>query len=320
MQPRAPTRAALAAPPLREEPAPAKPARGALMLSFRDDESGAAVALRRVQLWRLGLPEDDDWTAGDLLQGRFEVPVEGLRIPDLPEGRYRVYSYWLRFGSDDPPEFEVFGVETVVELAVPMCRDRRVHLKLFDGAGRSWTATGRRGGGCTSGTRSGSDYPSWRVRRTGKRREFREPSGDVRGCGPGEKEFRSIVAGPWGFDLGEFRDASRVSEVDFWLEFESDGRTAVWLLMKCDTPRDRTYWGVAFRDEIVDRSVFLPSGALAAETHGIVVTCRAVLEDDDLVPVKVTVRGFETECLLLRVGEPFPVIWLRPTSPDPSGR
>jgi len=40
---------------------------------------------------------------------------------------------------------------------------------------------------------------------------------------------------------------------------------------------------------------------------------NAVLENEDLVRVRVTVRGFETESFALHLGEPFPVIRLRPT-------
>jgi len=292
-------------------PRPAKSAAtGALTLSLRDQHDGAPFALS-IQLWRLGAPEDADWYAGDFMQGSYEVPETGLRIADLPHGRYRVYSCRLRFGSEDPPEFQVLGAETVVALALPTCRQRRVHLKIHDEAGRPIESARRLDGGCGSWTRSGTRFPQWRVERKGKRPQRRGPSGSVRGCGRGDDEDRAVVAGPLGFDLGEHRDNARSTESVSWHHFESRSRSPVWLKLKCDVPRDRTYCGIAYPTEMIERSVFLPNGTLAAESHGVSVVSGTVLNQEDPVPIRVRVHGFQEVNLLCHIGELFPIVRLQ---------
>jgi len=287
-------------------PPPPLPGVGALRLQLRDDECGEPVA-HSVQLWRLGLVEDAEWYAGDHLQGSFEIPVEGLRIERLPHGRYRVYSDAFRTRSDDPPEFSVVGAETKIELSIPTRRSRRVFLRLYDEAGRLIQAGRYRRGGGHVWTRSEVRYPAWRVKRARKEGAVAEPLGGVPGSGPGERDSHAVTAGPSGFDLGLHTDAARHTGRFFWHHLQVEGRNEVQLPLRGEETRDRTYVGVAYSRSAIERSVFLPDGALAAAHHEVSAVCDAVLEDRQPAVVRIRVEGFKDVLVPLWGGEPFPI-------------
>ena len=115
-------------------------------------------------LWRLGLPADEIWNAGDEQRGKFHAQDGTLVLSELPLGRYRCQVYGSRAGSTDNPEFWVGETPTRVTLWLEPPRERPVQLSVFDEQGREldeveWFGAWR-------GTTSRRDpHPSWARRR-----------------------------------------------------------------------------------------------------------------------------------------------------------
>ena len=93
-----------------------------LFLVLTNDETGKPFA-SRVELYRLGLPADEHFTAGDRYEKWAKVKREGTWIRDLPAARYRIVVSEQRFESEDPQPFGVEGAETRVSLPVPRPRE-----------------------------------------------------------------------------------------------------------------------------------------------------------------------------------------------------
>jgi len=288
--------------------APDRPVEAALFLALLDEETGDPVELE-LQLWRLGVAADDVWTRGDRLEARCRIPAGGRWIDDLPPGRYRIYSPSLRRGSEDPPAFDVAGVEVRLRLFVPACRTRRLIVRVLDEAGRPLDRATCEWRGSSSWSRCEAELPPWHVprRRHDGRCEPRQPSGSVRACGLGGKPF-DIVAGPWGFDLGPCPDVARNSGDMSSYELRFEGRSSVSLHLTSDRPRDPVFEGVALPAGFANGSVLLPDGGLAAVVH---LECDAVPAGAETVPVEVHVRGFAPVVVAYQPGLPFPLCRLR---------
>lgn len=104
-----------------------------LRLRLRDDRDGRPAEMP-VRLWRLGVPADATWNAGDEMRASLIVRERGVTVERLPAGRYRVQCLEARDGSD-PPEFDVRNGSNERELAVPSRRAFRVRLRLVDERG-----------------------------------------------------------------------------------------------------------------------------------------------------------------------------------------
>lgn len=140
--------ASRAAPALQDQPADeadaAAPEATGVVEFFLHDGATGVPALSRIALWRLGLPEDSEWTAGDArIEGQLIIPPTGLRIEELPHGRYRAVVFRSGLGAEDAPEFLHDKNYTRVELPiVPQGRSElRVHL--YDDLGRRLTRVER---------------------------------------------------------------------------------------------------------------------------------------------------------------------------------
>ena len=143
-----------------------------LHLTLLDRVTRAAFPAN-VRLWRLGVPGDAEWTAGDHIQAVGHVPAEGLTFRRLPEGRYRIESNDLRNGSEDPPDFHVGPGDNRRAAEADPPRDFRVRVILQDERGEPVLRAlkDHRGGGSKSS--SMLDAPDWaRPRRPRDGREF----------------------------------------------------------------------------------------------------------------------------------------------------
>ena len=88
-----------------------------------------------VRLWRLDVPEDDAFSAGDQIQAEAEVPAKGLPIEGLPIGRDRIECDAQRKGAPDPPAFTV-ATEFRRDFEVDLPRTFTARLAVFDENGR----------------------------------------------------------------------------------------------------------------------------------------------------------------------------------------
>jgi len=140
----------------------------ALRLRLLDDVTGKPFT-SDVELWRLDLPEDEEWTAGDLLQAERNVGPDGGTFADLPAGRYRVVVHGQSFlAEDDPPAFLVRRAFTDLELSVRAPRSHRVYLQVFDERGREMRTAKLRHHDWSWASDGPAD-PAWARRREPKR-------------------------------------------------------------------------------------------------------------------------------------------------------
>ena len=147
---------------------------GRLLLRLVDGDSGLPVSMR-VRLWRVGIPEDEEWTQGDEAVGSVTVEENGSLVESLVPGRYRFHAPDQRKEAEDPPDFPVLPGENDLTARVLMPRTLIVHLRVFDEDGRPLERGNRR-------TTINSTYfslsdPSWirkrrRKERTGGHRDL----------------------------------------------------------------------------------------------------------------------------------------------------
>jgi len=86
----------------------------------------------RVRMWRLGVPADEDWPAGDHIHDEFRIAGSRL-VTDLLPGRYRLEVWAAAPGTDDPPEFEVRdGESNAVTLSVELPETKAMRLRVLN--------------------------------------------------------------------------------------------------------------------------------------------------------------------------------------------
>jgi hypothetical protein len=110
------------------------PERCSLHLQVRDWVTGRALS-GKVALWRLGIPGDAEWTAGDQLERVLHVPEEGAVVEDLPAGIYQAVSAARRRDGQDSPAFTVPVPGDRILLTVEARRRRPTYVAVFDSAG-----------------------------------------------------------------------------------------------------------------------------------------------------------------------------------------
>ena len=179
------------------EPAPIESCR--LELRFVDHLTGSPVG-GQVQVWQLGLAEDEGWTAGDrrVYKGWAEEGV--VVLADLEPGRYRAFASAARARSTMPPAFELSAVEQVHEWPVVVPAKEQLWLEVMDLGGTPVAETLEREPTGWDYSSTGSDRPGW-----AKERRLKEPS-----------EFGFGMGGAIG-GRGVIRSSHRS-----WLELERD--------------------------------------------------------------------------------------------------
>ncbi len=111
------------------------PPKAKLALKLRERATGEPRE-GQVQLYRVGIPAEKGWTAGDERAGQFHVPKEGLEIPDLPPGRYRAACNAHACTAPDLPEFELKSPRSEVGLELDAPQEREVWVEVFDARGK----------------------------------------------------------------------------------------------------------------------------------------------------------------------------------------
>ena len=277
-----------------------------LVLRLVDDETGRPVAMA-VRLWRLGVPEDERWTEGDIEIETVPVDEEGTTLRDLVPGRYRLFADGQRMDAPDPPEFALTSGENAVETRVVVARTIPLFLRVFDEEGRS-VERGRiqvLGSGFSRTTR---DSPSWARSRCEKLADggFRGGSGSFlagRGCNPSPGALVEATAGVRGFELGDWTEERRDGREGWGLRVEFDGRNEVRTGAGGGTGFTGVIVAPALSRERMLLGVVLDDGGTALE-RGATAEARADAlwlrsgESQDLwraipVRVKVTLDGYE---------------------------
>ena len=270
-----------------------------------------------VQIWRLDAPGNENWERGDQLQKRVEIPKVGLRIDDLPAGRYRIYSTDQRIKSEDPPEFSVDGFLTTVRVQLAMPREFSVHVRIYTVTGHLLMRAMR--DDLTFSTSFGDmdKYPEWRTGRASKNGVLclNISIGLCGGCNL--SAAYEVVGSEEGFDLGSYREDARGSRRTSFHRFASEGRSEVSVHLTRDVQRDRTYIALSVPTEPIVASIVMPDGNLAQDAGAkIRMWCSAKLgEPDDSegawrkLPIRVRARlkGYETLEFEYRPGDTLPL-------------
>jgi len=201
-----------------------------LLLRLVDAETGAPVAME-ADLWRLGAPEDERWTEGDLEIDSGRVPVEGNSLRDLVPGRYRLHADGQRIGVPDPPEFRIRPGENGFEARVVVARTIPLRLVVRDEEGRRLERGTTRAGGFCSFSNHPS-FPDWARPRGEKQadgsvRFSRRAGGASTGCGALAGGERPASAGADGFFVGLWTEERRNRRESWGVRFEFEGHSAV---------------------------------------------------------------------------------------------
>lgn len=238
-----------------------------LRLRLLDETSGKPFA-SDVELWRLDLPEDERWTAGDQLETTRNVGPDGYTFANLPAGRYRPVVCEQSFLADgDPPAFLVRGAVTDRDLAVRVPRWHRVCLQVFDERGRE-LRTARIRHHSWSWYSDGPMEPAWALRRRPKHASAGLHRSIVVGGGiggGGSLPYREATWTEAGFDLGRCREDTRGRRSSEPRSLLLPGHTAVIVDVNGRLSADRTYVAVSVSLEELKDYVFLPDGRRAAD-------------------------------------------------------
>jgi hypothetical protein len=271
-----------------------------LRLRLRADPSGEPVAMR-VRLWRLGVPEDAEWSGGDEMRSEIAVPEEGVTFEDLPPGRYRIQCLNAR-NLPDPPDFEIAKGANAHDVDVPVRRWFRVRLRIVDEDGeiirRSMKCRGRAAGGGSSGTEPWATWARPRAPRAGDPPQ-RSPGGSsLSGDAFPEKTGPIVSAdGEGWFDLGSKQEPRRGGYGWSSWDFRAESRADVWARVDHDWGVDSTLIGVAPSNATLLARVVLPNGTAVDPVQAeVVAVCIADRHPSDppadawrRLPVKVKV-------------------------------
>lgn len=257
-------------------------ARGDLTLDLVDASNGAPIAAP-FHLWRLDLPEDERFTAGDLDLGAREAPLGRAVVHDLAPGRYRIACGIQRRGAEDPLGFVLDGSDARVELALELPREREVFLVLFDERGARLDEAELFGTPRRSEHRSPYE-PAWpHPRRAKDGLDAIGLSGSYGGlaCG-GSRSWRRVAAEARGFPLGRSREDSQELACRWSSRWRGVGRTQVNCNVRGSDLGEPVYAGASIDAQSVLRHVLLPEGGDArAFTKHARIECEALLVERD---------------------------------------
>ncbi len=177
-----------------------------LLLFLLDSQTGWP-AEGQVELWRIGAPGNQDWSAGDREQQSARVGPGGHRFTRLPAGTYRARCTDQRRDAEDPEPFEVTCPLTTRTISIEMPSEIRVFVDVYDETGLLLDRA-LRSNPILIFTQS---TPSWvrsREPRLGSNVAFGISIGMSPHTQPSPVE---LIAGPKGFELGSFWEGTQTS-------------------------------------------------------------------------------------------------------------
>jgi hypothetical protein len=235
-----------------------------LRIRLRGDGDDLPVETE-VRLWRLDVPENAAWTAGDEIRAKLVVSKDGAIVDRLPLGRYRLECLDRRHGAKDPPEFALSEGASDFVVRVPNRRWFRLRLRLTDDVGEPIVRSIREPGWSSSSASSGPGYeaPEWARPRQAKgpnAKEFFIPGGG-QGDGVGGPPGTLVEATHDGFfDLGRWHEGSTWCQETETHIFRTDARNSVAVFVDDATAADTTFVGVAARIDTLVIHVTCPDG------------------------------------------------------------
>lgn len=163
-----------------------------------------------VHLWRIGAPETEDWSAGDVQVARVSVEAGAHRFADLVAGTYRLHAALQVRDADPLPAFEVVGGANRVRFEVVPAERHALQVALVDHGGQAWP---ERVEFLSRGSTIELDYaskPTWaRERRQKGSAEWLVGMGGGGGSYfSAHPRWREFARGELGFELGQLHESS----------------------------------------------------------------------------------------------------------------
>lgn len=258
-----------------------------------------------IRLWRLGVAEDLNWTAGDEVRATCDVPKAGWRFERLPPGSYRVQCLDARYGVADPGMFSLTDGDHDVTLDVADRRTHRQRVSLVAQDGSPILSSASAAGGAVQALGGTPGAPTWVSPRSSKSR----PPFDPRmGFGVGHKYSVdpptpvSVEPDGW-FALDPFFDRGPGGYHRWSWKYTTEGRASVYVGCDDALSRDIAFVGVAASLDTVVAGVSYPTGhpvnpgSVTIEAHCSAIQCAWDPPADAwrTIPVHVTVqvKGYE---------------------------
>jgi hypothetical protein len=241
-----------------QTPAPA-PATAELHVVLRDRASGESRE-GRIQLWRIGVPAEPGWTAGDERVGEYRVVAAGLAIPGLVPGRYRATCDIHARSRADLPEFAVSAPRTEVALQVEPPREREVWVEIFDARGQAFETAEFK-----PGSRRGSlRQPEWLHLRRQVEADGSEitpgRAGGYTSSSSAHQNWRKLTRGAHGFSLGLESEDGEFWETSRAITLRVPDHGTVGGSVRFDSPEEQRYRVLLVEKGSLEGLFTLPDG------------------------------------------------------------
>jgi len=186
--------------------------RAQLELRFVHVETGEPVS-GEIDLWRLGVPADEEWTAGDVRIGEVDLEDGRAVFDDLIPGAYRVEALMQRRKAASLLAFEVEAGSNALTFDVDPAARRDVQLEVLGVDGALFTGKVEFYDRGSTMSFSGSRVPDWATPRVLKAPADEYAIG-IGGAGGGyymtsHRTWREHEREPLGFVLKRLRESSR---------------------------------------------------------------------------------------------------------------
>lgn len=254
----------------------------ALILRLFDAETLQPVS-GALQLWRVNLPENEQWTAGDRLVLETKAQDGRLEVPNLTAGDYRVHCLFAVEGSPASAAFRLQHDQQQVELKVTMPRKEEAHITWVssNGAllGGDQEILERQWAGNSSRMNSHPD-PVWAQER--RQKIENEETMTFRGRGAGgrfgsrsHQSWRAQIDGEGRYPLNQIEQNSRLWKNQSFSRWRRGGREDIRLSVSAQGTGE--YAAVFLEPKEVQQQLRFPAGFEPHDvTSEIQILCEAV--------------------------------------------
>jgi hypothetical protein len=224
------------------------PATATLQLSLRAPDGTTRAA--KLDLWRIGIPAEPGFTAGDERVGRFELPAAGLAIPDLAPGTYRILTDAHSASAPDLAPFAVQAPRTELAFDVLPSKEREAFVDLVDMMGKPIAAAEYKSHGRSGSVRK----PGWAHMRAKIEEDGSQTStgyGGQYSSKSSHSSFTKVARGPRGFPVGRDLEDGQLFTSTRSFALRVAERDTFWGQIRCDAPEEP--W---FRAVLVEKARF----------------------------------------------------------------
>lgn len=278
-----------------------RPGLATLQLSLRAPDGKPCAG--KLDLWRVGIPAEPGFTAGDDRIGDFDVPLTGLSLPDLTPGSYRVVTDAHAALAPDLAAFEVKAPRTGLVLDVVPPREREAFVDLVDVTGKPFATAEYKSGGGTGSSRR----PAWAKQRAKIEEDGTESIAGYGGRyarGISDNSYVKIKRAEHGLPIGRDTEDSQLWESTRSITLRVEHGMFSGTL-RCDTKEEPRFRALVIEKGRFEGLFTLPDGS-PLDLERLHVSTPLMLEGELLAPdwwldVPVTVRINAFECKPLTI-------------------